>query len=83
MPVIHPERGDAAEEHHKRHEAKHDGVRRQLCPDAAPDGLLIVEPALDRAVPLVVRLATSIDYTFRHGLFGARSRRSERSAERA
>ena len=83
MPVIHPERGNAAAEHHERHEGKHDGVRRQLRSEAAPDGvLLLVDPALCRAVPLVVRRAPSIEHTFRHSLFDVRSRGSERSAAR-
>ena len=83
MPVIHPEGGYAAEEHHERHEGKHHGVRRHLASEPPPEGLLIVGPALDRAVPLVVRRATSVNYAFRHGLLGIRSRHSEWSAERA
>ena len=83
VPVIHPERGNAAEEHHERHEGKHQRVRRDLAFESPPEGFLVLRPALHRAIPLVVCRATSVDYAFRHGLLGIRSRRGEQSAERA
>lgn len=72
MPVVHPEGGDATEQHHKCQEGEHQWMRRNLGLELAPEIFLLDRPALGGPVLLVVRRAAGVYHTLRDSLACAR-----------